>query len=155
MEENFSIKVIDANNQEMKSHSPTISDDQKEISIQLPTLLEGIYKIEYYIISSNDGHPIQGNYQILVGTNNGQFVNQENGNNSSIENGSKTNVLELIIYALKALYYLGFVILIGWLIWWQTVQNYSIDIRRKYLLWGIVFQMIHLVRFNLCYFNSS
>ncbi len=73
VEENFSIKVMDEKNQEVKSHSPRISEDQKEISIQLPTLSDGIYKIEYYIISSNDGHAIQGNYQILVGTNN-EFI---------------------------------------------------------------------------------
>lgn len=149
VKENFSLKVLNETNQKVNSHSPNISEDQMEISIQLPTLEDGIYKIEYYIISSNDGHAIKGDYQILVGTKTDELVSPDSFNSSSY--GSQTgdwsniNLLELIIYVLKALYYFGLVFLIGWLIWWQTVRDYSEDIKRKYILWGFVFQMIHLV----------
>ncbi len=145
VEENFSIKVFDRNNRQIKSHSPYISDDGKVISIQLPTLMDGIYKIEYYIISSNDGHPIQGNYQIQVGTNNEPLENLKDANSLISQNSSNTILIEFIIYILKAFYYFGFILLIGWLIWWQTIQSYSGELKRKYILWGILFQMIHLV----------
>ncbi|HWL24016.1 MAG TPA: copper resistance protein CopC [Ureibacillus sp.] len=151
VEKNFSLKIYDDANQEVASHSPKLSSDQKEISIQLPTLDDGIYKIQYYIISLNDGHPIQGEYFILVGESTQSIINQGNENPFSTNNspnnqsGSSTTVLELSIFILKALYYFGFVLLIGWIIWWQTIQNYSSDIRRKFILWGIVFQMVHLV----------
>ena len=145
IENNFSLQVIDEENQVVESESPSISDDRKEISIQLPTLLDGIYKIEYYIISSNDGHTIQGDYNILVGKNNEPLMNQGSRNSLTNDAWGSSNVLEIIIYVLKALYYIGLVLVIGWVFWWQTIQNYSIDIRRKYLLWGIVLQMVHLV----------
>ncbi|SOC37486.1 copper resistance CopC/CopD family protein [Ureibacillus acetophenoni] len=148
VEENFTIKVYDENYQEVGSHSPQITDDNKEISVQLPSLADGIYKIEYYFISSNDGHALQGDFFILVGTDTDSYVSAEGnafGSSNSNNELSNMNVLEIIIFALKAMYYIGFVLLIGWIIWWQTVQHYSNDLRRKFVLWGLVFQMLHLV----------
>lgn len=142
VEANFTIKVLDENNQEMDSHSPSISNDRKEISIQLPSLTDGVYKIEYYFISSNDGHALQGDYLFLVGTNTESLNQHGNAINNSSDD---INILEIIIYALKALYYFGLVLIIGWLIWWQTAKGYSSEIKRNYVLWGIVFQMLHLV----------
>ncbi|MFY3790855.1 copper resistance CopC/CopD family protein [Ureibacillus sp. MALMAid1270] len=142
VEENFSLKVFNDLDQEVDFYSPTISEDRMEISVQLPTLEDGVYTIDYYIISSNDGHVVQGNYHILVGTKTDETVGPGLGNSSS---NDKFNALELIIYLLKSMYYFGLVLLIGWIIWWQTVQEYSVDIKRKYILWGFVFQMIHLL----------
>src|SRR5690606_7979385 len=67
------------------------------------------------------------------------------GSSNSNNELSNMNVLEIVIFALKAMYYIGFVLLIGWIIWWQTVQHYSSDLRSKFVLWGIVLQMLHLV----------
>ena len=145
VEPNFSLKVLDREHHIVNTHSPNISDDCKEISIQLPRLSDGIYKIEYYIISGNDGHAIEGDYLILVGKNNESLLNQGNENSQAEDNWSSSNVLESIIYALKALYYIGFVLVIGWIFWWNMIQTYSTDVKRKFLLWGIVFQMIHLL----------
>nr|WP_106778836.1 copper resistance protein CopC [Lysinibacillus timonensis] len=156
VEKNFSIKVINENNQEVEVHSPNISQDQKQISIQLPMLENGIYGIEYYVISSNDGHSVQDSYQFQVLNSEEIFSEQEDeGNNTNLKSQtnlsstspqlSSSNLLEFLIYFLKSLYYVGIVILIGWIIWWRIVQSYTIEIKRKYLLLGIVFQMIHLV----------
>ena len=55
-----SIRIIDNNQQEVDLKSVKYSKNQKEISMELPNLENGMYTVEYYAISSNDGHPIQG-----------------------------------------------------------------------------------------------
>lgn len=60
------IKVFNEQQQEILSESGQISENRKEISIQIPNLENGKYKVEYYVISSNDGHPIQGSYYFKV-----------------------------------------------------------------------------------------
>ena len=50
----------------MTSQSAQLSDNQQEIRLELPELSGGIYKVEYYVVSSNDGHPIRGSYHFNV-----------------------------------------------------------------------------------------
>ncbi len=35
--------------------------------------------------------------------------------------------------------------MIGWVFWWRTIQDYSTELKKKYLFWGIIIQMLHLV----------
>jgi copper transport protein len=55
------------------------------------------------------------------------------------------NFSELIIHLLRAIYYFGLLFLIGWIFLWRLVKNYASDVKKKYLFWGIIVQMLHLV----------
>lgn len=57
----------------------------------------------------------------------------------------KFNPSELLIYIMKTIYYFGLLILIGWVLIWQIIRSYSFEVRKKYLLYGMVFQIIHLM----------
>src|SRR3954465_3005890 len=61
-----SIKIIDDKQQEVTSKPAQLSDNQLEIRLELPELSAGTYKVEYYAVSSNDGHPINGSYHFNV-----------------------------------------------------------------------------------------
>ena len=58
VEKDFSIKLIDENQQEIIPLNSEITLDQKEIKLQLPTLEGGNYLVEYYVVSSYDGHSV-------------------------------------------------------------------------------------------------
>ena len=62
----FSIKLIDENEQEIIPLNSEITTDQKEIKLKLPALEGGKYLVEYYVVSSNDGHPVQGSFTFQV-----------------------------------------------------------------------------------------
>ena len=161
-----SLKVINEKQQVVTTDSPRLNDTQKELSIELPKLKEGKYKVEYYVISSNDGHPIRGTYNFSVidvapapqMDRHGTIVEPEQELPSSEESVTKidsdpksesslaeVNLMEWLIYMIRAIYYIGLLLIIGWVFWWRYIQEYSIDLRKKYLFWGIVFQMLHLI----------
>ena len=98
-----SIRVIDNNQQEVDLKAVKYSENQKEISMELPNLENGMYTVEYYAISSNDGHPIQGTYRFTVAmpvpssekeleeNNDGASPSSQSGTSSNETNGPQIN----------------------------------------------------------------
>ncbi|MEH7609445.1 copper resistance CopC family protein, partial [Priestia megaterium] len=173
-----SITVTNNKQKTVKSESVQLSENNKEIRLKLPKLTSGIYKVDYYVISSNDGHPMRGSYsfEILNSASSQQedkyekeneavspqqkgdekSTSQNSDNHNHMENDSnntqpqetdqsKGNIIELFIYLMRAVYYLGLLLLIGWVFWWNFVHNYSTEFKKKYLFWGIIIQMLHLI----------
>lgn len=161
-----SIKVTNEKQQKVTGNLPRLNDYQKEIALELPELGTGIYKVEYYAVSSNDGHPIRGAYHFNVIDVNptaqmdrhGTMMEPEPQQPSSEENAMKAdagsdseftladvNLTEWLIYMMRAIYYIGLLLIIGWVFWWRYIKDYSTDLKKKYLFWGIVLQMLHLV----------
>ncbi len=158
----FTITLYDEKKQEVTTQLAEISDSQKEISLKLPTLKGGKYVVEYYVISSNDGHPIQGTYMFQVAeTSSNEQVggikeDEVIGNNDADPTISDTDeqvstttkspdFSDLMIHLMRAIYYFGLLFSIGWIFLWRLVKNYANDIKKKYLFWGIIVQMLHLV----------
>lgn len=174
VEENFSLKLINEQQQVIVSESAHISKDQKQISIQIPTLENGAYQVEYYVISSRDGHPMQGSYSFLVNApslpispddlqgevivpkptvpNNEQSQIKTDVNelqttliSEPSQSTQKVSLSEIFIYIMKTIYYFGLLLFTGWVMGWQIVRSYSFEVRKKYLLYGMVFQILHLI----------
>ena len=165
VEKDFSIKLIDKNQQEIIPLNSEITIDQKEIKLTLPTLEGGNYLVEYYVVSSNDGHPVQGSFIFQVAQVNPpqqQDANQETeldkeeievipaenelvSKAETIQKSSNINASEMFIYVLRAIYYIGLLVLIGWVIGWRMIQTYADELKKKYLFWGVILQMLHLV----------
>lgn len=161
-----SLKVTNEKQQEVTANPPRFNDNQKEMTLELPELKGGNYRVEYYVISSNDGHPIRGAYNFSVidvasapqVDRHGAIAEPEGEIPSSEESVAKAdpgshsepalaevNLMEWLIYMIRAIYYIGLLLIIGWVFWWRYIQDYSIDLRKKYLFWSIVFQMLHLI----------
>ena len=163
----FTIKLYDEQHKEVTTQLAEISDNEKEIRLKLPTLDGGKYQVEYYAISSNDGHPIQGSFIFQIAESNvpnepvdvigedeviknnddfEQVDSTEGNNNEQVKTEIKTSSFsELIIHLLRAIYYFGLLFLVGWIFLWRLVKNYASDVKKKYLFWGIIVQMLHLV----------
>jgi len=147
-----SIKVFDESQKEVTSKSAKLGNNQKEIRVELPQLDGGSYEIQYYAVSSNDGHPIQGSYRFMVDV---AVPNQQQGeetNESEVVPSkqpdsmvNEVKLTELIIYIMRAIYYIGLLLIIGWVFWWRYIQTYSTELKKKFLLWGIIIQMVNLV----------
>lgn len=165
VENDFSIRLFDEERKEVKVGKENISDDRKVVSAQLLPLEKGRYTIEYYVISSNDGHPVQGSFSFMLENDDPSLreepvqdgeaaipIIEEGGTNNILppeeEPASSVNSLqlsELFIYMMRVIYYAGLVLVIGWVFWWRVVQSYADDLLKKYALWGTSFQLLHLV----------
>lgn len=165
VDKNFSLKVWNENNQEIVINSSSISEDQKLILVQIPQLPNGIYRVEYYIISSTDGHTVEGSYAFQVKwkvppLKNEEYIKEETvpgivkkGEpttpqevvDKTIEVTEEENISKISIYISKSIYYLGFLLLVGWVFLWQLVRTYSFEVRKKYIFYGMIFQVLHLI----------
>lgn len=77
VEKDFSIKLIDENQQQIIPLNSEITTNQKEIKLQLPTLEGGNYFVECYVVSSNNGHPVQGSFIFQVNPPQQLYTNEE------------------------------------------------------------------------------
>ncbi|MGM9948710.1 MAG: copper resistance protein CopC [Lysinibacillus sp.] len=165
VEDDFSIKVFDERLKEVTIEKELISADRKGVSVRIPPLAGGNYTVKYYVISSNDGHPVQGSFSFQVAkgspsqneeTEQGREepipIVEEDDTSQEMLPEEEANVLtssvqpaEWFIYVMRAIYYAGLLLVIGWVFWWRVVQKYGGDIVKKYALWGTSFQMLHLV----------
>ncbi|RLL43849.1 hypothetical protein D8M04_13145 [Oceanobacillus piezotolerans] len=181
------INILNENEEIVVQNPVQISDNKQEISIELPILENGVYKVEYYVVSSNDGHPIQDSYLFTVEntttstqqpqeetrpeppTSTNNPVNNDNPsiNNNPIDNSNpssnetlpttndssiqtdttvnENSLSEILYYVMRSIYYIGFILIIGWVFWWKQLQGYPATLKKKYLFWGTIIQMIHLV----------
>lgn len=162
----FTIKLYDEQQKEVTTQLAEISDNQKEIRLKLPTLDGGKYQVEYYVISLNDGHPVQGSFIFQVADSKApnepvDVIEEDEVNKSNdfeevnptvsktpeqeIKATNNSSFTELIFHLMRAIYYFGLLFLIGWILLWRHVKNFATDVKRKYLFWGIIIQMLHLV----------
>jgi len=158
------IELFDEQQNKVTTQAAEISDNQKEIRLKLPSLDGGKYQVEYYVISSNDGHPIRGSYKFQVAEALNEPIDGINENEGIANNGVEqvdptisntdeqntaatefSSYSELIIHIMRAIYYFGLLFLIGWIFLWRLVQNYADDVKKKYLFLGNIVQMLHLV----------
>lgn len=160
----FSIKVIDEKQQEVTSNKAQLNDRQLEIRLTLPDLVDGVYQVQYRAISSNDGHLVEGSYrfQITTTTPANQIIDDKDLGLTNVD--QQTNKLEAdstpthqetsllnergnfewIVYLMRTLYYIGLLLVVGWIFWWRIVQDYSIEVKKKYRAYGMAIQILHL-----------
>ncbi|BDH61517.1 hypothetical protein MTP04_16470 [Lysinibacillus sp. PLM2] len=147
IDENFSLVILDINNQVITSNentkAATLNETQKEIHMKLPLLESGKYMVKYYVISLNDGHPVEGTYYFEVSTI--QKGKQGNIINNPLNNEIHFNYLDFFINTMNFIYTLGLTLTIGWVLWWRKIQSFSPELIRKYRFLGFEFQMLHMV----------
>ena len=160
-----SLRVFDDQQQEVTTNKALISEQQQEIRLELPYLMNGVYHVHYYAISSNDGHPIKGSYSFQVSATTpvkieddkalympnvytqSQHMIQEvdsdpNQQETSLINDQ--NGIDMIIQLFRSIYYIGLLLIIGWVFWWRNIQDYSSELKEKYIAYGMGIQILHL-----------
>jgi copper transport protein len=102
----YSISVYDEKGAKVDTPPAVMSQDQQQISVELPKLPDGLYTVSYRIISA-DGHPVAESYVLTVG--------KPTGRTEAAALGHKH--LETV-YGFRILHYLFFLLLLGW-VWWK------------------------------------
>lgn len=156
----FSLKVFNAQQQEVTEQDALLDSSQKELSVTLPQLSNGIYTVKFNVVSS-DGHPVQDSYSFSVQTPQldqpSSVIPNKNWNTpapdidtldlnqpsseSAVNNFSLYN---LFIYLIRGFYYFGLLWIVGWLFWKFTLTTKGKTIPENYEQWGIIAQMVHL-----------
>lgn len=131
------IRLVNGENRVVFSKPANISDDGLSIFTKVSDLPNGMYMVEYTATSVSDGHFMTDAYYFQIGndttTTNDRVVEQESNN------------LVYLLYFLRAIYYIGLLTIVGWLFWWWRVQEYSKEFKGRYLLYGFIAQMLHIV----------
>ena len=162
----FSLKVFDEKQLEVTSNKAQINDRQLEIRLALPDLVDGVYHVQYRAISSNDGHPMEGSYSFQIATTTpvNQIIDdkdlcmpnvnlqshhtlQEADSTPTQQETSPFNEnggIEWIVYFMRTIYYVGLLLVVGWIFWWRIVQDYSTELKKKYIAYGMALQILHL-----------
>lgn len=146
-----SLKVIDNKGQVVTSNEAQISDDQQEIRLELPSLSDGMYSVNYSVVTFNDGHTVKGSYRFQI--DNTLLFNQIGNNNLCLPITNQQETLQLyklketewFIFFMRVIYYVGLSLIVGWIFWWRIAQEYSIELKKKYLTYGIIIQILHLI----------
>ncbi|CAM3476649.1 copper resistance CopC/CopD family protein [Marinicrinis lubricantis] len=108
----FSVTVLDPEGRKVTNQDAEMSQDQRELSLQLPELEHGVYTVSYQIMSA-DGHPVQGSYVFAVGE---ETPASDLGSKLGAQ-PSQTGSTDVLLYFARWLYFALFLLLIGWVIW--------------------------------------
>ena len=124
----FYIRLYDAEGEQVTKNQAEISENQRDISLKLPSLKEGTYTVTYHILSG-DGHPVEQSSILTIGTSSKQpspwYMN------NVINQGHHAG-----ISADRMLYYCSLIFLGGWLFWgmfFSFTEQTDQSIYRKWL----------------------
>ena len=124
----FYIRLYDSEGEQVTKNQAEISENQREISLKLPSLKEGTYTVTYHILSG-DGHPVEQSSILTIGTSSKQpspwYMN------NVINQGHHAG-----ISADRMLYYCSLIFLGGWLFWgmfFSFTEQTDQSIYRKWL----------------------
>ncbi|MBJ6363903.1 copper resistance protein CopC/CopD [Paenibacillus sp. MAHUQ-46] len=135
------IQVLDSTSKPVTENKHTVSENRKEISLELPKLGEGVYTVSYSIVSA-DGHPVSGSYIFVVG-------NPPNARDASAfdlhkqlghsGHGATTEVTvsELLLYLSRGLYYAALLLSTGLMLWYGMLRNKTEVHRKLFGKWGL------------------
>lgn len=123
----FYIRVFNEQGETVTDRETQMSDDQKEISLALPPLPDGMYTVTYHIVSA-DGHPVEQSGYLMIGGSTEQpsswymmnVANSEHHGGISID---------------RMLYYSAFLSLSGWVAWGIFFSFKSESNRTLYRQW--------------------
>lgn len=119
----YSIYLFNDKGIKVETPAAVLSPDQREVSLQLPKLAEGLYTVSYHIISA-DGHPVEQSYLLTVG--------KPTGKTEAVELGHKHPET---VYGFRMLHYLFFLMLAGWVLWKPYVPLADEGAAQRYGKW--------------------
>ncbi len=122
----YYIHVFDEQGKAVTEHETEMSQNQKEIHVDLPQLTDGNYTVSYRVISA-DGHPISQAYLLSVGNTGDKY--------DSYRYVYDANHAGPFFWLIKASYYFSFLALCGLIIWKYIFPIYQKDSIDLFHLW--------------------
>lgn len=134
----FELQVFDQNGKLVTNQPAIMSENQSEISVDLPRLPDGIYTVTYSVISA-DGHPVAESYIFSIG----QLLSSQ----PSIEEQSGNNIdgQKLLVYSSRTVYFLSLLLLVGWIFWGIAGRTGEQAIRESYSCWLLRLQRLFML----------
>ncbi len=134
----YFIRVYDGRGKSVSDNSATMSLDQKELSLKLPYLPDGVYTVSYRVMSA-DGHPVEEAYIMTVGNaaESGDAWTGLNDNREHAHGGIAERINRM-------LYYLSLLLLTGWLFWGRLHRFASREAQDEYRFWLKYLKMFYL-----------
>lgn len=156
--EGYSLRVLNLDKQSMANQEAALSSDRRSLTLALPQLPTGTYLVSYHIISS-DGHPVEGTYLFSVG----EMVDENAAKQAFMGDftlgegpGSSLQLTDVLVFAIRALYYLWLVVFTGWIVWMRitakrtgeglrlAMQAIAVKLQQGYVILFLLLVWAHL-----------
>ena len=145
----YSIKVFNADGDNVTKSKTQLSTDQKQLTQLLPSLSDGTYTVSYRVLSA-DGHPIEGSYVITIGEEKNEFkdpaafkkpidIDPERSNSNADASFS------IISTAIRIFNYIALLLSTGWILWGALRKEEMGEIERPYKRWATILQILFLI----------
>ncbi|WP_167858946.1 copper resistance CopC/CopD family protein [Paenibacillus cymbidii] len=115
----FDVRVLDQKGKKLNDRQTAISSDGKQLTLPLPDAGNGVYTVNYRIVSA-DGHPISGAYVYAVGQ---PVPSSENalpaasGPQSQLTLAWPMGFLDALTFMARFAFYGTMLALAGWVLW--------------------------------------
>ncbi|QGQ95939.1 hypothetical protein EHS13_14175 [Paenibacillus psychroresistens] len=147
----FSIKVMDSQGKSVTSAKTQMSLTQRELNLTLPPLNDGVYTVDYKVISA-DGHPIEADYTFTIG-NASRASSGINGTDANSESNLSSNSkhFNTLLYLGRFLFYASLLGLCGWIFWtlaYRPIAQDLVNFNRKITLVlqiGFLFSLLLMI----------
>ena len=132
----YEVRLLDQEGKEILSeHAVTISSDRKLLTLQAPSLHDGVYSVHYQVVSS-DGHTLRDSFRFSVG---------EGDTNLAEANNPSPVYTDALVYFVRAIYVISLLLLIGWIFWGRFIRNDSETFLKFRHFTVLLLQIIHLL----------
>ncbi|MBP1932087.1 copper resistance CopC/CopD family protein [Ammoniphilus resinae] len=145
----YYIRIYDDQGELVPTEEAKLSKDQKEITLQLPQMAQGIYTITYHVLSG-DGHSIKQSSVLSIGT----YQQPNTWYMGQISNSSHHEGISVD----RIFYYISFLFLSGWVFWGMFLPFSSDQARKIYQIWLkrlLNFYLLMLITTGFLQMNSS
>jgi copper transport protein len=142
----YYIKIYDEIGRDAAKSEAVLSGDQKQLSLPLPELHDGLYTVTYHVISA-DGHPIRGTYALMIGDipGRGAPTGDSEGLHDNHSLTTDMGLYDVIKYITRIVYYIALAALGGWVFWGMFGRIHEEGPRRRYTAWSLMLQRAHVL----------
>lgn len=141
----YYIKLYDEEGKAISDRKPTLSSDQKVMTLELPKLGNGRYTVTYHVISA-DGHPVEGTYVLSIGPGSeGGLIADSTSLHSGHDLTADMGVYEILKYLSRIAYFFGLLAVVGWVLWGTIARLNESPIGEYYRNGLLGMQRIHFL----------
>ncbi|MEI7025005.1 copper resistance CopC/CopD family protein [Paenibacillus sp. y28] len=112
----YSLQVFDQDGKPVTDRKAAVSENRRQLSLDLPKLDTGWYTVSYKVISA-DGHPISGSYVVTVGSAASGASAETAAHSHEHDLSSDMEPLHWAIFAARMVYFIVLLLLAGWVLW--------------------------------------
>jgi copper transport protein len=148
----YQLAVLDSGGTPVAASAPSMSEDRRQLTLELPALAEGIYTVTYRVISA-DGHPVAGSYVFTVGdpppakdaSSFDLHRQMGHGNHAAHSFSSGLSLAQVLLFASRIAYYAALLAVAGWFLWSMALRLHGGSPDGWIRGWGTQLMRVHLL----------